>query len=164
LFGTHHISQCGVAVVWIRIAVGTEVREKDLQMFAKPLRSVSKLGFNGIELNQSLEGPVVELVSRHVSFVQGRVHQYLCGVPVIGHLVIVPLDKNWGLRKEALHLVVTMVVLPVGPKLVKSNSNEVLGGIVHPSAEYLSAVGVIDCSGNGTISINQVSLEKSKIR
>lgn len=78
--------------------------------------------------------------------------------------MIIPLieDRNFG--EESLHFFVTVIVLPVGPELVESDSNKVLRWVVIPRAEILSAaaIGHIFCGRDRTISVDHITYTRAE--
>ena len=115
----HHVRQGFTVVIDVGAAVGTEVKEEDFEVLAKPLRPVDGgvgVFFDGVEFIQRLDGSLVESIRGCAFFVQ-RSTESLPEPPVVGYFMIVPLNKDGCLGEKALHLLVSVVVLPIGPAL-----------------------------------------------
>ncbi len=159
LFRAHHIKKSGIRVSWVGATVGSVIGEEDLEVLSESLASVDLVTFlNRVELVECLETVAVKKIGFGSLFVFGSSKDFT-RVPVIGDLVIIPLNENRDVGKEILHLVVTKVVLPVGSELVQRNGIEVLGRIVGPVTTTHGFRDSLD-SGDGTVGVDLIFIKQ----
>lgn len=87
-------------------------------MLPELLRPVHPLFIDGVMFDQCLERYRNEIVGQCVICIEGLAEDFT-EPPVVRYFVIIPLDVDGDFREEALHFIISMVVLPVGPKQVR---------------------------------------------
>lgn len=112
-------------------------------MFTEPLGPVNLfIPHNGIEFVECLERFGVQAINGGpvgILAVVVLAHKDLTRVPVVGHLMVIPLDVDRCLCQKGLHLLITMIVLPIGTEVIQCDRQKVLGRVVRPisAAEFL---------------------------
>ena len=89
-------------------------------MLSKLLRPVHHLFVYRVELDQRLERHRNEIVSQGVIRVEWLTKDFT-EPPVVRYFVIIPLDVDGNFREEALHFVISVIVLPVSPSQARRN-------------------------------------------
>jgi hypothetical protein len=116
------IAQRGLLVLAVGAPVAPHVEHEDVEERPPPHVAVDPLGLLGVTgQGRELEHRALRARGQEGTALDGvaRIVQHALGEPVVGHLVVVPLDVLGDVAVEAPDVLVHHVVLVVAPELVE---------------------------------------------